>query len=188
MRCENNFIENTSRDKTGRYTVALPFGDNKELLGDSLKNALSLFQRLELRFDRDENLRNGYSNFMSEYETLGHMKRVGNLNEIIDHRVEKPEYYIPHHPVFKTSSSTTKLRVVFNASSPRTTDLSLNNILLVGPTIQSGLFSILIRFRNHNVALIGDIEKIFRQVNVIKQHRDLQRILWRNNKNDPITI
>jgi len=45
-----------------------------------------------------------------------------------------------HH---KPDSSTTKLRVVFDASAPSSTGKSLNNILRVGPTVQSDLLSIL---------------------------------------------
>ncbi|XP_045541542.1 uncharacterized protein LOC123723046 [Papilio machaon] len=36
---------------------------------------------------------------------------------------QRQAYYIPHHGVIRQSSSTTKLRVVFNASSPTTSDV-----------------------------------------------------------------
>ncbi|GJQ66386.1 hypothetical protein Trydic_g8493 [Trypoxylus dichotomus] len=84
-----------------------------------------------------------YTNFMEEYEALGHMTKLESVDNT------KPCYYLPHHGVFKESSLTTKLRVVFDASAPSSSGFSLNDIQLVGPTIQDDLFSILIRFRQH---------------------------------------
>lgn len=48
-------------------------------------------------------------------------------------------YYIPYHAVFKESNTTTKLRVVFDASMKSTSNVSLNDILMVGPVIQPDL-------------------------------------------------
>jgi hypothetical protein len=43
--------------------------------------------------------------------------------------------YIPHHAVIRESSSTTKLRVVFNASCKTRNGTSINDHLLVGPKL-----------------------------------------------------
>lgn len=75
-------------------------------------------------------------------------------------------FYLPHHGVTKPSSSTTKLRVVFDGSAKSTTNISLNDILHVGSTIQDDLFSILIRFRKHNVVMKEEITKMYRQINI----------------------
>ena len=85
-------------------------------------------------------------------------------------------YYLPHHTVFKQSSLTTKLRVVFDGSSKTTNGLSLNDILLVGPNVQQDLFSILLRFRIHKYVLIADIEKMYRQIRVAEGDCHYQRI------------
>lgn len=54
---------------------------------------------------------------------------------------DKPDaYFIPHHAVLKASSSTTKLRVVFDASRKSSSGSSLNDILMIGPTIQDDFF------------------------------------------------
>ncbi|XP_036320476.1 uncharacterized protein LOC118734987 [Rhagoletis pomonella] len=91
-------------------------------------------------------------------------------------------YYIPHHAV------TCKFRVVFNASVPTSTGASLNDIQLVGPSLPDSLGSILHRFRRFRVAITADIEKIFRQVLVAPEHRDYQRIIWRESPADDIRV
>ncbi|XP_071580876.1 uncharacterized protein [Temnothorax nylanderi] len=98
--------------------------------------------------------------------------------------VESPEedgFYMPHHAVIKESSHTTKVRVVFDASAKTSNGVSLNDILMTGPTIQNKLFSHLIRFRVYVVVITADIEKMYRQVLVHKDDRRYQKILWRRD-------
>ena len=61
------------------------------------------------------------------------------------------------HAVCKDSSSTTKLRVVFDASAKSSNGISLNDILMVGPTLYPSITDILIRFRSYKVAISADI-------------------------------
>ncbi|XP_061391232.1 uncharacterized protein LOC133326618 [Musca vetustissima] len=79
-------------------------------------------------------------------------------------KLDEPHYYIPHHCVLKPNSTSTKLRVVFDASCATSSEKSLNEILMVGPTIQEELFLLLLRFRLHRFALTADIVKMYRQV------------------------
>ena len=86
--------------------------------------------------------------------------------------------YLPHHAVIKTSSETTKVRVVFDASAKTSTNISLNQVLLTGPTIQNTVFEQVLRFRVHNFVITADIEKMYRQVLVHPDDRKFQKILW----------
>lgn len=54
------------------------------------------------------------------------------------------KYYLLHHAVVKENSLSTKVRVVFDASAKTISGISLNDILLVGPKVRNGLFSILL--------------------------------------------
>ena len=118
---------------------------------------------------------------MQEYVDLGHMSELHS--PIISN---SETYYLPHHAVYKSDSSTTKLRVVFDGSSKYGISTSLNETLLVGPSIQRELFSTWLRFRRHRYALTGDIEKMFKQIWVSEKHRDYQRIVWRTSPTEPI--
>lgn len=68
---------------------------------------------------------------VKEYFEFGHAEKVPH-SDLISHR---ENYYLPMHGVTKTSSTSTKLRVVFDASAKTTNHLSLNDILYTGPTL-----------------------------------------------------
>lgn len=182
LECEKIFTETTFRNDTGRYVVTLPMRDSADKLGNSLSGALQRFLSLEKRLSTNANLKQQYSDFMQEYEVLGHMTKVDNNLDVNKDLAN----YLPHHGVIKNSSITTKLRVVYDASAKTTTNLSLNDILMTGPNIQDSLFSILLRFRKHNYVITADVEKMYRQVDIIERQRDLQRIIWRNNPNETL--
>lgn len=78
---------------------------------------------------------------MSEYERQGHMNIVPKKTE------NNVSYYMPHHNLLREESSTTKLRVVFDVSAALSTGISLNNLQMVGPTVQDDLLAMLLRFR-----------------------------------------
>ncbi len=56
---------------------------------------------------------------------------------------------------------------MFDASAKSASGVSLNDILLVGPTVHSTLIDILLRFRFHRVALTADISKMYRAIELI---------------------
>ncbi|XP_057671148.1 uncharacterized protein LOC130902885 [Diorhabda carinulata] len=147
-------------------------------------NAIKRFHKLESKLINDTVIRQQYSEFMREYEKLGHMTKVPTWATEVD---GKGVFYLPHHGVVK-DSATTKLRVVFDASAKTGNGISLNDTLMVGPTIQEDLFAIIIRFRQHNVAMVADIEKMYRQVEIVEEQRDLQRIMWRSDPNLPLEV
>ncbi|KAH8357074.1 hypothetical protein KR200_003634, partial [Drosophila serrata] len=92
--------------------------------------------------------------------------------------------YLPHHAVLKPESTSTKLRVVFNASSPSTNENSLNDILHAGPVLQSDLTIQILKWRYFQYVLSADITKMYRQIWVDPKHTPFQRILFRNKEGD----
>ena len=108
--CEAHFQQNTYCDKSGRYVVSLPIkADKLSKLGQSREIAKRRFLSNERRLQRQPEIHKQYVNFMREYIELQHMRLV-NEDELNNNTVC---YYLPHHPVFKETSTTTKLRVVF---------------------------------------------------------------------------
>ncbi|XP_072377760.1 uncharacterized protein [Diabrotica undecimpunctata] len=141
------------------------------------------FKQLE-RLEKDEELRESYRALIREYIDLGRMSKLTSKETPSMQRGDS--YYLPYHGAFKQNSITTKLRVVFDGSATIDTGISLNDTLMVGPKLQYNFFDILLRFRKYSVVMGADIVKTYRQVQVKQEHRNLQRILWRFNREEPI--
>ncbi|XP_073949686.1 uncharacterized protein [Choristoneura fumiferana] len=177
--CEQHFVDNTTRSEDGRFVVSMPLKESTKVLGDSYEMAKCRFLSLEKRLKREPEFRKNYNAFMTEYLKLGHMSRSDcKLND------DDVDCFLPHHGVIRESSTTTKLRVVFDASAVTKSGVSLNAIQMVGPTVQDDLISILLRFRQHKYVISGDIEKMYRQILISPEQRRLQQILWRFNPTD----
>ncbi|XP_017791920.1 PREDICTED: uncharacterized protein LOC108573940 [Habropoda laboriosa] len=172
--CEEHFKANVARNEEGRYSVALPFSDKIDKLGESKRQAMKRLVSLERKLQQNQSIKQQYHAVIQEYLDLGHMSEV--MVDNTDHH----GYYLPHHGVIKTTSQTIKLRVVFDGSAQSSTGVSLNNALHTGPKIQEDLLYILLRFRIHRYVLTGDIEKMYRQFLVRPKDRKYQRVLWRD--------
>ncbi|XP_055633775.1 uncharacterized protein LOC129774102 [Toxorhynchites rutilus septentrionalis] len=182
--CENYFADTTSREPDGRYTVRLPFkGEFVHNLGDNKQTALRRFRHIESRFNRNPTLAKEYRDFMDEYLRLGHMQQIEEVQT-----TTPSSFFLPHHPVIRDDHTTTKVRVVFDASCKSATGLSLNDILEVVPVIQDDLRSIVMRSRLHSFLLIADITKMFRQINLHHKDTPYQRIFWRSSSSEPVRM
>ncbi|XP_036148390.1 uncharacterized protein LOC118647475 [Monomorium pharaonis] len=155
----------------GRYVVHLPFNDSNIHLGESRSVALKRLLTLESKLNKNPGLKKEYTQVIDEYKRLNHISLVNSP--------EDDGFYMPHHAVVKNSSNTTKVRVVFDASAKSKNGVSLNDALMIGPTLQDKIFTHLIRFRTYNYVITADIEKMYRQVLIHDDDRRFQRILWR---------
>lgn len=179
--CEKHFVETVYRDNSGRYVVSLPLKDVSKL-GESKHQALTRFLHLERKLKMNPEFKTQYFEIIDDYKKLHHMDKIDESTD----SEETVSYYMPHHAVFKPTSTTTKVRVVFDASAKTSSNVSLNDIMLTGPTVQQSCFDIALRFRRYNIAFTSDVSKMYRQVKIDKSQTPLQRILWRSNEDGPI--
>lgn len=180
--CEDQYALSTRRDESGRYFVRLPFKSDPSKLGKSLDIATRRFLNLERKLDRQPDVKQQYSDFIREYEQLGHLEVLSDFN------LDEPHCFLPHHCVLKPTSSSTKLRVVFDASCKTSNGISLNDTLHPGPKLQNDLFITLLRFRLHPFVATADIQKMYRQVYIDPPDSNFQLILWRNKCSEPLKI
>ena len=166
----------------GRYVVALPKRKTTLQFGESRKTALNRYLRNEQSLLKKGNWAH-FQAVVQEYLTLGHEQLV-TPQELCT--PIQQSYYLPMHAVFKSSSTSTKLRVIFDASCPTTSGASLNDILAAGPTLHPNLDTILIRFRSYRVALSGDVGKMYREVMLCQPDRQLHRFVWRPHPDQPV--
>ncbi|XP_075158007.1 uncharacterized protein LOC142231277 [Haematobia irritans] len=184
--CEKLYSDTTSRDCDGRYIVSLPFKepflDKSIQLGQSRATAYAQFVRNEHRLLKIPDLKHKYDTVIQEYLDLRHMEAVASPP--LDGHSEN--YYLPHHSVMKPESTTTKVRVVFNASCPTSSGKSLNDILYPGPVLQRDITILLLKWRFYRYVFSADIEKMYRQIKVNSRDTPFQRILFRSDPSGPI--
>ena len=167
--------------KDGRYIVDLPLKDNINLLPDNFVLANKRFMALEKRLVKDDHLNTEYNNIIDNQLECGIVKHVEKSTPVTQ------THYIPHKPVVKQHSLTTKVRVVFDASAKSSqTALSLNQCLYGGPCLLPKLFSLLIKFRAYPVAVVADIQQAFLQICVQKEHQRFLRFLWNAEPQDKV--
>ncbi|KAK3889709.1 hypothetical protein Pcinc_006275 [Petrolisthes cinctipes] len=174
-RVQQTFTEHV-RFVDGRYEVTLPWKSDtaRSQLQDNVKLAEKRLSNLCHRFQKDPRLKEEYDAVFRAYEKKGICEEVppSQLKSV------HPTYYLPHRPVVRESSSSTKVRPVFDASAAGYNGVSLNDCLDAGPSLNPDLVETLLRFRKWQVAFTADISKAFLQINVREDDRDVHRFLW----------
>ncbi|XP_056094778.1 uncharacterized protein LOC130073406 [Rhinichthys klamathensis goyatoka] len=169
-----HMFEKTTQYKNGRYEVELPWRPDKPELPDNYRIARKRFEGLKRKWRSDVVLYHRYNEVVNEYLKQGIVEDVmedGSAPNTV-------KYYMPHHAVLREDKVTTKLRVVFDASSHDIGFPSLNDCLLTGPNLNPDLLSILIKFRLNEIAFTADIKKAFLQISLAEKDRDAVRFLW----------
>ena len=141
-----------------------PLPDNRMIAEGRLRN-------LRKRLDNSEVLKEMYYSQMAEFIARGQVEEAP-MEE------SATVFYLPHQAVKKEKRGKTKWRIVFDASSHEDNAPSLNDILEMGPNLLPEIFAILLRFRLHYLAVVGDITQAFLQLVLDEEDRDLTRFLW----------
>ena len=134
------------------------------------KNNVSALHRLgklkchlkDLRYHQD------YTEFMDDVIQRGYAERV-----------PKGELHEPHEGVYHPKKPD-KTRIVLDCSAEYGRQ-TLNEHLLQGPDLTNSLTGVLCRFRQEPIALTCDLEAMFYQCKVGKEHRDFLRFYWWEN-------
>ena len=101
--------------------ATLPFIGDVGKLGNSERIAKLRFLNNEKKLERSPLAYDQYRKEMNDTLSLGHMEKVPTTELNVP---SSKVYYIPHHGVFKEGSTTTKLRIVLDASCPTSTGVS----------------------------------------------------------------
>uniref|UniRef100_A0A8D8WZP0 Integrase catalytic domain-containing protein n=1 Tax=Cacopsylla melanoneura TaxID=428564 RepID=A0A8D8WZP0_9HEMI len=179
-KCEKIFCDTIYREDDGRYSVALPFKSDPDILGDSYKIAEKRFLRLEQRLSSNPEVKEQYRTAITEYMKEGYAVPSEPKTD------KQAECYMVHHAVFRPERVSTKVRVVFDLSCPTSNGISLNDILFTGPTLYNDLFELLVKFRMFPIAALSDVKKMFLQVYVREEDRRFQKFLWRDSPQEEL--
>ncbi|GFX95569.1 integrase catalytic domain-containing protein [Trichonephila clavipes] len=178
-------FKSSVRFNSGRYEVGFPWMGHTQELNDNFSVAEKrTVKSLTRRFIRDPTLYIQYSEILKEYESQGIIERVLETEKPIDRAV----FYLPHQAVFRQESLTTKMRIVFDASSHEDGQPSLNDCKWSGENLNPNIFHLIISFRLNTIAITADIERAFLQISLRDEDRDAVRFLFpdiRSNQTDP---
>ena len=175
-------FDKTVKFEDNRYHVCWPWKPDtaKECIPDNEQLAKGRFRSLTKRLATDDDLRSKYATIIADQHKADIIETVSD--ETVSHAV----HYIPHQPVITPQKTTTKVRIVFDASArANKQSKSLNDCLYRGPVILEDLAGLLIRFRTHTIAMTADIEKAFLQVGLQMPDRDVTRFFWYKDIHQP---
>ena len=159
----------------GRYQVSLPWKEFHSPLPDNYQLSLSRLWGLLRRLKQNPTILQEYDHVIKDQLEKG-------IIEPVPEDAARPDriHYLPHHAVIRSDKSTTRVRVVYDASA-KSDGPSLNQCLHTGPKFNQHILDILLRFRYHRIAVTADIEKAFLMISVTEQDRDVLRFLWVND-------
>ena len=164
-----------------RYTVALPFKKNKNLLPSNQWIALKRTQILQRAFLKDKNYGLQYAAQISNLLTSDFIEEV-----LPDTKVGEIVHYLPHRGIVKKDNKTTSLRIVMDAScKANASSLSLNDCLYTGPNMIQSMTSLLLKFRKEKYGFSADVEKAFLNLTIKTLDRDALRFFFPLDIFDP---
>ena len=158
------------QETDGHCSMPLPFRVRPSL-PNNRDVVLCQYNHLKRRFKQNEGYLHDYQKFMDEILERRDAEKIPT-EELED----ETAWYVPHHGIYH-SNKPGKIRVVFDCSA-KYQGIALNDHLLQGPDLTNGLIGVLARFRKEPIAIMYDIEKIFRQFRVDKRDRNYLRFLW----------
>lgn len=117
----------TLKFEDDRYSVTLPWKEDRFCLPENRELALGRLKSLVNKFRNHPKLVEKYDGIIRNQVTLGIIEKVTT------NRPDTTKHYIPHHPVINPEKTSTKIRVVYDASAK--TNRNLNECLYPGPTM-----------------------------------------------------
>ncbi|XP_052785982.1 uncharacterized protein LOC128221411 [Mya arenaria] len=174
-------FKNTFKRSDGRYQVTWPWRDEYQELPENRGLALGRLKSLVNKIQRNPELMERYN------ATINNQLNNGIIEKVDRENCDGRKHYIPHHVVITPQKTSTKLRIVYDASAKTSKEYkSLNDCLCRGPVLLNDLCGIMLRFRLYKIGIVADIEKAFHQVRLQPSDRDVTRFLWFKDLSAPM--
>ncbi|XP_062703946.1 uncharacterized protein LOC134286352 [Aedes albopictus] len=166
-------LETRTALKEKRYETGLLWRYENVRLPDSFPMALRRLQCLRKRMEKDTQLADAINEKILDFVEKGYVRKLTD-DEISENCPRT--WYLPIFPVTNVNKPG-KIRMVWDAAA-MAHGVSLNSVLLKGPDQLCELFTILVQFREGQVALTGDVREMFLQVLMRPADQQSQRFLW----------
>ena len=142
--------------------------------------AESRLRGLLRRLNQDRRLLLEYHQQLMDFVHLGWMQEVkpGGSSGV--------DNYLPHLPVIRPEKTSSKLRIVFDASAKGPGGLCLNDCVEVGDNLYPDMLALVLRFGWNAIAWIGDVTKAFLQLELQHEDRSACKVLWIKDVEQPL--
>lgn len=157
---ETNFVD-------GHWQIPIPWKDDSVPLCNNVNQAKARLFALQAMLNK----KSQFESYDSEVNKLLSNDYAEYAPATVS---EGKTWYIPHHCVPKKNN---KLRLVFDCAC-KFRGMSLNSQIHQGPDLINKLHFVLLRFRQHHLAITSDVESMYNQVKVPQHDRDALRFLW----------
>ena len=163
------WYKETVKTGDGHYEIPIPWRDRNEPLPNNFIIAKSRLDSLVKRLRNDQTY-DLYDAEIQKLLTKDYAEPVPDDDIFSASRI----WYIPHHCV---TTEKKPVRVVFDCAY-KFKGKSLNDRCMQGPDLLNKLLPVLLRFRQHSIAIQGDIEAMHNQVRIPSCDRDALRFIW----------
>jgi hypothetical protein len=159
------------------WFTSYPWKIDPSSLPNNHQAVYASLRRLEVRLQKNEELAVTY-----QQQMLDMVKREV-AREVSPEELSAytgPKFYISHLGCPNPKSQSTPYRIVFN-SSQQFKGISLNEALFKGPDAYlNSQLGVLLRWREKEVALVGDISKMYNSIHLEIPEQHMHRYLWTN--------
>ena len=159
-----------------RWVTQYPWIKDPADLPDNRRAAFGMLMSTEKRLSRNADHAKVYQEQIQGMVDRGVARKL-TTSELDTYK--GPIHYISHHEVLRPDSKSTPVRIVFNSSANYMGHV-LNDYWAKGPDLLNSLLGVLMRFREHEIALIGDIKKMYHSVKTTQVEQHTHRFLWRD--------
>ena len=173
---EYDVIYNSCEKKGNQWMVPYPWRKDPRLLPDNHVQAEKILESTEKRLAKNSEYAKVYDQQMNEMVEMGFSRKLSE-EELSSY--QGPIHYVSHHAVVRKENKSTPVRIVFNSSASFQGHI-LNDNWLKGPDLLNNILGVLIRFRESDIAVIGDISKMYHRVRIPERDQQVHRYLWRN--------
>lgn len=174
--------EKTTKFLGDRYETGLLFKYDTFKMPNNYNLAVRRLQCLLRKCEKEIGMKSIINKKIEDHVQKGYARRI-EATELQEFGNNK--WYLPIF-VVQNPNKPNKPRLVWDAAAT-TYETSLNSVLVKGPDLLSGLLPILLRFRQHKIAMSADIQEMFHQIRIRQEDQKYQLFLWPDKDGNIIT-
>ena len=167
------FEESVKTNQNDQLMIKVPFNNKKEDFENNYHQALKRLPGLINSLEK-KGMTKEYQEIMEKQEDSGYMQEIKDPNPDVGKKA-----YIAHFPVINPNSKTTRVRSVLDTGISDRNGLKFNATIDAGPNLNPDIVEILMGFRQGTYVWTGDLKKMFFNVAMYPEDKEMHRILWK---------